>query len=90
MAEVGEERLSDGVLLPRSLVLRVIRSLDVAARIMDTADAGPGQLASEGRAGAEQLAKTFRGDANLLRILISFETEGPDGPEGPESDAGGP
>lgn len=76
MGAVGEEQLPDGVPLPRSLVLRVIRNLDVAARIMDAADAGPGELASQGRAGAAQLAETFRGDANLLRVLISLETGG--------------
>ncbi len=74
-AAVAEEHLPRGVPLPRSLVLRVIRNLDVAAGIMDAADVGPGERASDGRAGAEQLAETFRGDANLLRVLISFDPE---------------
>lgn len=76
-AAVAEEHLAEGVPLPRSLVLRIIRNLDVAGGIMDMADAGPGELASEGRAGADQLAQTFRRDANLLRLLISFDAEEP-------------
>ena len=41
-----------------------------------TGGRGPGAPASEGRAGAERLANTFRGDANLLSALLSL-TEGP-------------
>ena len=76
-AAVAEEYLAQGVPLPRSLMLRIIRNLDVAAGIMDIADAGPGELASEGPAGADQLAQTFRRDSNLLRLLISFDAEEP-------------
>jgi hypothetical protein len=79
-AAVTEDHLRHGVPLPKSLVLRIIRNLDVAAGIMDTADIGPGELASDGRAGAEQLAETFRRDANLLRLL-SFDPEDPEDPE---------
>lgn len=80
-AAVTEDHLRHGVPLPKSLVLRIIRNLDVAAGIMDTADIGPGELASDGRAGAEQLAETFRRDANLLRLLLSFDPEDPEDPE---------
>ncbi len=76
MADVVDLDAGAGVPMPRALVLRIIRNLDVAAGLLDGVDAAPGELASEGRAGAERLANTFRGDANLLRALISL-IEGP-------------
>jgi hypothetical protein len=64
-AAVDDAHAVSGVPLPRALVLvlGVIRNLNVAATIMDGADRAPGQLPSDGRAGAEQLAKAFCGDA---------------------------
>jgi hypothetical protein len=75
---VDDAAAADGVPMPRGLVLRVIRDLEVAAGLAEDADHAPGDMAAEGRAGAQRLARTFRGDANLLRILISFTTDQPE------------
>ena len=74
---VDDDAAADGVPMPRALVLRVIRDLEVAAGLAEDVDHAPGDLAADGKAGAQLLARTFRGDANLLRILISFTTDQP-------------
>ena len=78
-AAADDAAAADGVPMPRALVLRVIRDLEVAAGLAEEADHAPGDMAAEGKAGAQRLARTFRGDANLLRILISFSTDQADG-----------
>jgi len=66
--------------LPRALLRRVIRNLDVAAENIDNPDPAPGELASEDGDGAQRLAATFRGDADVLRMMDTPPGWPPDGP----------
>lgn len=58
--------------VPRAFLRRMIRNLQAAADIAETAQTAPGELASNGADGATALAQAFRRDADRLRAI---ETE---------------
>lgn len=64
------------VRVPRAFLRRVIRNLEAAADVVEAGGTLPGELGSYGADGVARLAATFRGDAQMLRI-VETAPEGP-------------